>query len=169
MNAGRTNPLWYGVTLGMVMLASFALAGRGIGASGAFAVTGGRLLAAAGVGTGDTAPPALVERLPGDVDPWDDWLVFEVLGVFIGGAIAARVAGSRPVSEAARAAPERQLRTFAGGTLMGLGARLAWGCTSGLALTGGALLATGAWIFIPIAFGAAILVTRLARQGARHA
>ena len=50
---------------------------------------------------------------------------------------------------------------------MGLGARLAYGCTSGLALTGGALLATGAWVFIPAAFGTAILVTvlALARRG----
>lgn len=48
---------------------------------------------------------------------------------------------------------------------MGMGARLAYGCTSGLALSGGALLATGAWIFIPLAFGTAILVTRLAPLG----
>ena len=48
---------------------------------------------------------------------------------------------------------------------MGVGARLAYGCTSGLALSGGALLATGAWIFIPLAFGSAVLVTLLARDG----
>jgi hypothetical protein len=51
---------------------------------------------------------------------------------------------------------------------MGLGARLAYGCTSGLGLTGGALLATGAWIFIPVAFGTAAFVTLLARDGALH-
>ena len=46
---------------------------------------------------------------------------------------------------------------------MGLGARLAYGCTSGLALSGGALLATGAWLFIPVAFATAITLTFLSR------
>jgi uncharacterized protein len=46
---------------------------------------------------------------------------------------------------------------------MGVGARLAYGCTSGLALSGGALLATGAWLFIPVAFATAIAVTLLSR------
>ena len=52
---------------------------------------------------------------------------------------------------------------------MGLGARLAYGCTSGLALSGGALMATGAWVFIPIAFGTAMLVTVLAARRLREA
>ena len=39
---------------------------------------------------------------------------------------------------------------MAGGVLMGLGAKLARGCTSGQALTGGALLAAGSWIFIVV-------------------
>jgi len=47
---------------------------------------------------------------------------------------------------------------------MGLGARLAYGCTSGLALSGGALLSTGAWLFISLAFGTAIAVTLLSRD-----
>ena len=70
----------------------------------------------------------------------------------------------RPGGE--RAGGARIARAFAGGALMGVGARLAYGCTSGLALSGGALMTTGAWLFIPVAFGTAILVTRLLRGAA---
>jgi hypothetical protein len=52
----------------------------------------------------------------------------------------------------------------AGGILMGLGAKLARGCTSGQALTGGALLAVGSWVFIACCFGAGYLLAPLARR-----
>ena len=56
------------------------------------------------------------------------------------------------------------VRAALGGILMGGGARLAHGCTSGLGLTGGALLSTGAWLFIPAAFGTAFVVAWLLRR-----
>lgn len=37
---------------------------------------------------------------------------------------------------------------FAGGILMGYGARMARGCTSGQALSGGAVLSVGSWVFM---------------------
>jgi hypothetical protein len=37
---------------------------------------------------------------------------------------------------------------FGGGLLMGLAARAARGCTSGQALSGGAAMSVGAWIFM---------------------
>jgi uncharacterized membrane protein YedE/YeeE len=46
---------------------------------------------------------------------------------------------------------------FGGGVAMGLGAVLARGCTSGLALTGGALLGVGSWLFMLAAFAGAYL------------
>jgi len=48
--------------------------------------------------------------------------------------------------------------------LMGLGAKLARGCTSGQALTGGALLATGSWIFIATCFATGYALSPLARR-----
>ena len=59
---------------------------------------------------------------------------------------------------------DRVLRAALGGVLMGAGARLAHGCTSGLGLTGGALLNTGAWLFIPVAFGTAFLAAAMLRR-----
>ena len=46
----------------------------------------------------------------------------------------------------------------------GLGAVLARGCTSGQALTGGALLSVGSWIFVLGAFAAAYTVAPLVRR-----
>jgi hypothetical protein len=48
--------------------------------------------------------------------------------------------------------------------LMGLGAKLARGCTSGQALTGGALLSVGSWLFILTAFAAGYLAAPLVRR-----
>ena len=149
-----------GVLLGLLLFLSFVVAGRGLGVSGAFA-------AAAGDVVGSVAPqatasdPALADRLPAGVPLLDDWIVLEVLGVFVGGGISALLAGRWRRTTTPPTAT-RLLRAGAGGALMGLGARLAYGCTSGLALSGGALLATGAWVFIPVAFGTAMLVTGLA-------
>ena len=56
------------------------------------------------------------------------------------------------------AIPSRLAIAFAGGGVMGAGAVLARGCTSGQALTGGALLSVGSWAFMLSAFAAAYLV-----------
>lgn len=96
-------------------------------------------------------------------EPWNDWIVLELLGVIFGALVSARWSGRWRTASNDRARG-RMSRALAGGALMGLGARLAYGCTSGLALSGGALLSTGAWLFIPLAFGTAILVTLVARE-----
>jgi uncharacterized membrane protein YedE/YeeE len=90
--------------------------------------------------------------------------VLELSGVVLGALLSARRSG-RWRSATNDRSRGRLSRAVAGGALMGLGARLAWGCTSGLALSGGALLSTGAWLFIPLAFGTAFVVTWLARDG----
>lgn len=151
-----------GIALGMVLLASFIVAGRGIGASGAFAATAGPVAAAIAPGTIESQG-ALADRLAVRFEPWNDWIVLELLGVIVGAAISARQAGRWRTATNDRSRG-RLSRAVAGGALMGLGARLAWGCTSGLALSGGALLSTGAWLFIPLAFGTAIAVALLARD-----
>lgn len=154
------DPVRSGLLLGLVLLLSFITAGRGIGASGAFAAGAGRLIESAGESA--VIAPSLADRLPLGVPLMHDWIFLEVLGVMLGGfasaAIAGRLAPHVPIDR------RRLSRALFGGTLMGAGARLAYGCTSGLALTGGALLVTGAWVFIPLAFGTAILVARVARR-----
>jgi hypothetical protein len=52
---------------------------------------------------------------------------------------------------------------FAGGALMAVGAAFAGGCTSGQALTGGALLNLGSWAFMMMVFAGAYAVAALVR------
>ena len=153
-----TDPARAGFLLGLLLVGSFIIAERGIGASGAFAVTAGAVLEAGGAAPVD---PALADRIPTGVGVFSDWIVLEILAVMLGGFVSAWLAGRlhAPGTPTDRG---RLGRALVGGALMGVGARLAYGCTSGLALSGGALLTTGAWLFIPVAFGTAILVTRLA-------
>jgi hypothetical protein len=53
---------------------------------------------------------------------------------------------------------------FAGGLLSGFGARMARGCTSGLALSGGATLSAGAFVFMLSVFAAAFAGAYLLRR-----
>jgi len=162
------DPYVAGVALGLVLLAAYAIAGRGLGASGAFATT------AAGL-TANVAPeraaasPLLARYLEGD-GPWRDWLLFELIGVAIGGFLSALFAGRlrREVERGPRTSRNARLAyAFGGGAVMGLGAVLARGCTSGLALTGGALLSAGSWLFIGAAFAAAYLLSPLTKRSWR--
>jgi hypothetical protein len=93
--------------------------------------------------------------------------VIEVAGVLVGGLVSALIARrARPgVERGPRATARTRLAyAFAGGAIMGFGTRLARGCTSGLALTGGALLSTGAWIFMLAIFAAGYAVAPLVRR-----
>jgi uncharacterized protein len=160
------DPYLAGVALGLVLLAAFVIMGRGLGASGAFAST------ASGMAT-LLAPehaarsPYFARYLADGLPPWRDWLVVEILGVVIGGGCSAWLAGRlrRTVERGPRLGTSpRLVFAFAGGSAMGLGAVLARGCTSGQALTGGALLSLGSWTFIAAAFGAAYAAAPLLRR-----
>jgi uncharacterized protein len=159
------NPYLAGVALGVVLLATFLVMGRGLGASGA-----AHRLAVFGL---DAVASAHVDRTPALASakdrghPLDDWLVFEVLGVFLGGAVAAYSTGRlrSGVQRGPRAAvPARLLLALSGGVVMGIAARMARGCTSGQALTGGALLSVGAWVFMFAVFGGGYALAYVVRR-----
>ena len=160
------DPYVAGVGLGLVLLASFVLAGRGLGASGAFAAAAATSVHAVAPGA-VTGNAYLTEHL-GAGGPLRDWLVVEILGVLVGGFVSAALAGrlALRVERGAHATIRQRLgAALAGGVLMGGGAVLARGCTSGQALTGGALLSVGAWLFIGGAFAMAYLVALATRRG----
>ena len=159
------NPYVAGVCLGLVLLASYVLAGRGLGASGGFASVAAGAVAA--VAPQQAAGNAYFQRYLAGVDPWTDWLVIELVGVVIGAFGSAWLAGrlSARIDRGPEISGARRL-VFAGvgGAAMGVGAVLARGCTSGQALTGGALLSVGSWIFIAAAFAAGYLAAPFARR-----
>jgi len=51
-----------------------------------------------------------------------------------------------------------------GGIIMGYGARLARGCTSGNALSGGAVLSAGSWAFMFAVFAGAYMLAYFVRK-----
>jgi hypothetical protein len=149
------NPYAAGVALGLVLLASFLIMGKGLGASGA----ANRL----GISVVNTvapekvaANPVMAPTMSHGRSPLDNYFVFEVLGVLLGGLVSAYAAG-RVRGQVVRGprirVPKRLLFALLGGIVMGVAARLGRGCTSGQALTGGALLSVGSWIFMFAVFG----------------
>ncbi|MCB0278109.1 MAG: YeeE/YedE family protein [Calditrichaeota bacterium] len=144
------NPYLSGIGLGLVLLASFVIMGRGLGVSGA--------MSAILTGLVDTATESHAQdiyfyssKVANGQNPFTDWLVFEVLGLILGAFISAKLAG-RIKKELVRGPSttnkKRLVYAFTGGVLMGIGAMFARGCTSGQALTGGALLNLGSWAFM---------------------
>lgn len=152
------NPYLAGIGLGLVLLASYLAMGRGLGASGAFS-------SACAVAVGAFAPahaagnPFWQDYLQAGVGhPLKEWLVFEVLGVLAGGFLSGVLA--RRVRATVEKGPRistggRFALALAGGALMGIGAKLARGCTSGQALSGGAVLSAGSWAFMLMVFAGA--------------
>jgi uncharacterized membrane protein YedE/YeeE len=161
------SPYLAGVGIGLVLLAAFMVMGRGLGASGAFTSVATAGVAAVAPAQA-AANPALAPYLgDGAHGPLADWLVVEVIGIALGGWASARVAGrvARVTERGPRMGERGRLAyAFAGGGVMGVGARLARGCTSGQALTGGALLSVGSWLFIAAAFAAAYAAAPLLRR-----
>ena len=163
-----TDPYLAGVGLGLVLLISYVLIGRGIGASGAFSsvVAAGSVILIGAERSVDS--PAVSPYLTdGVMSPLHDWLVLEVCGVFLGGFLSAWLAGRLRIAVSGGLHITQNGRLIAavlGGMVMGFGAKLARGCTSGQALTGGALLSVGSWIFIATCFFAGYVVAPFARR-----
>lgn len=161
------NPYLSGIGLGLVLLASFVIMGRGLGASGAFSTV-------VAVGVNSVAPSHAASNTfyqgylgDGTQSPFKNWLVFEVIGVIIGGFISGSLAGriKRVIEKGERTTSvKRLIYAFTGGSLMGIGAKLARGCTSGQALTGGALLSVGGWAFMLMIFVGAYAMAYFVRR-----
>lgn len=149
------NPYLAGIGLGLVLLAAFVIMGRGLGASGAFSSTVAwltNLVAPAHAQANEYLGEYIGD---GSTHPLKAWLVFEVIGVAAGALLSGILAGRArlAVEKGPRVSTAVRLAcAFVGGGLMAFGAHLARGCTSGQALTGGALLNVGSWAFMLMVF-----------------
>lgn len=158
-----SDPYLIGVGIGLTLLTAYVVVGRGLGASGGFSSVAAVISSAVSEVTPATAP----YLTHGWSSPLYDWLVLELAGVTFGAAVSAWLAGrTRLTIERGEGvgAKQRIAVAFAGGVVMGLGAKLARGCTSGQALTGGALLSVGSWIFIATCFAGAYVLAPFARR-----
>jgi uncharacterized membrane protein YedE/YeeE len=144
------NPYVAGVLLGLVLFTSFFLTGNGLGASGGIH----RIL----VSVQDVVAPEHIDRIPyliamarGEKHPLDSWVVFVAIGTVLGGFLSGLTNGRLKFeTNKGPGISKYQRWAFAllGGAIMGYGARLARGCTSGQALSGGAVLSVGSWAFM---------------------
>jgi uncharacterized protein len=154
------NPYAAGILLGLVLFGALFVTGNGLGASGGFA----RVMAY----FEDCVAPSHVDRNPqlapmagGQNNPLNHRMVWMVLGVVLGGFVSGSLA--RRVKMETCKGPRigvatRWLLAFIGGGLMGYGAGLARGCTSGQALSGGAVLSAGSWAFMMMVFAGGYLL-----------
>lgn len=160
------HPYLAGILLGIVLFASFFITGNGLGASGGL----NRML----VYVEDLVAPGHVNRTPyllamagGDVNPLDSWIVVITVGVVLGGLVSGWRNGRLKVEtvHGPKITPKmRWMMAFIGGSLMGYGARFARGCTSGQALSGGAVLSVGSWAFMMAVFAGAYALAYFLRN-----
>ncbi len=157
------SPYVSGIGLGLTLLLAFVMVGRGLGASGAmmrFDVWILNLFAPQHAASN----PYFARYAQ---SPLSNWLVFEAIGVLIGGFLSGALGGRLKL--AIGKGPQisnrnRLILAFVGGSIMGIGARLARGCTSGLALTGGATLSLGGWVFMFAVFAGAYATAWFVRK-----
>ncbi|MFZ5809643.1 MAG: YeeE/YedE thiosulfate transporter family protein [Chloroflexota bacterium] len=160
------HPYLGGTLLGIVLFLAFFITGNGLGSSGGL----NRIV----VFIEDLVAPQHVDRVAyllkmagGTKNPLDDWIVFVTVGAVLGGFFSGWLHGRLKVET--NKGPNISVRTrwilaFTGGAIMGYGARLARGCTSGQALSGGATLAAGSWALMFAIFGGAYALAYFLRK-----
>ena len=159
------NPLLAGLLLGMVLLATFVFTGHGLGATG-FTT---RLTAWIGMYVAPVAANAN-DYLGGMVEegrPLNAWITWQVIGVAIGALLSAFVAKRIHIQLDGKkflGGSKRPLTALFGGILAGFGARVAAGCTSGLGLSGAAVLSLAGFTFLATFFGVGLLVSRMLKE-----
>lgn len=159
-------PVFAGILIGTSILLAFVISGRGIGASGALT----RIVAVAQ----NTILPDLTQNseyfaryFAQGQNPLNNWLLYLFAGLLLGSFVAALLC--RDFKPEVLRGPSisvagRLMLAFSGGILIGFAARLARGCTSGLALVGGAQLAVGAWAFMLCVFAGGFAAAYFVRK-----
>ena len=144
------NPYFAGAILGVVLFSAYALTHSGLGASGAIsrihvAIT--KLIWQSHVDVLST----FAVMGAGDTNPLDHASVFLLIGTFLGGMVSAFLNGRLKVEifkGPQISNVQRLIFALIRGLIMGYGATFARGCTSGQALSGGAVLSLGSWAFM---------------------
>ncbi len=158
--AAKSRPYWnpylMGFLLGLVLLATYGVAGRGLGATAAFSAVSAWLT---GLVSPEHVQASLVHvRYWNEGAPLASWTVFLLAGALLG-AFASGWQGKR-LSLSVERGPHttnnrRLVLALVGGFIAAYGARIAKGCTSGQALTGGSMLNVGSLVFMVAVFASA--------------
>lgn len=155
------SPYVAGALLGIVGILAVVLSNSLLGASGGFENLAGMI--------GQAVAPKLFDNLYFNfvMPPGITWQVVLLIGVFFGGMLGALTSKTLKW----RWIPEKQwgqifgsqrwkrwVLAFVGAIILEYGAGIAGGCTSGLAIAGGMLLAPAAFLFIAGMFVSGIVV-----------
>lgn len=162
------SPYSAGILLGLVGIAAVWASDSLLGASGAFENLAGLI--------GKALAPKLFDNMYFNfiMPPGFTYGVLLLVGIFFGGMLGAATSGTLlwGKREAANSDPQwkrifgpqvwkRWLLVFLGAIVLEYSAGIAGGCTSGLAISGGMLLAPSAFVFIAGMFASGILTTLL--------
>jgi hypothetical protein len=157
MKKGYMNPYMAGTLLGIVLLTSMYISGRGLGASG-----GIKYFVVSIVGAVDRqhADNSIYysKYFEENKKPISNWLVLEIFGIVTGGFISGAVSGrlKLKVEKSPKISVTRRLIfAFIGGLFFVYGGQLARGCTSGAALSGMAVLSMAGFVTMIAIFGSA--------------
>ena len=160
------DPVFGGIMIGVAIILTFYISGRGLGASGAMTSVAAWIQ--------NLAAPSLTQSssyfskyFANGANPLNDYLVFMAVGIMIGSFFAGMVSKDLKfeVLKGPNISNKGRLRyALIGGVLVGYAARLARGCTSGQALVGGAELSIGAWAFMFSIFAGGFAVAYFIRR-----
>lgn len=157
MKTNYMNPYLAGTLLGLVLLTSMFLAGRGLGASGGLKYCVVSIVGA--VDKPHAEKSAFYSKyFENGEKPFTNWLTFVILGVLAGGFISGAL--SRRLKFKIEKGPrvsnaKRLIFAYIGGMFFVYGAQLARGCTSGAALSGMAVLSVAGFVTMMAIFGSA--------------
>ena len=158
------SPYVAGILLGLVGIAAVWISNSLLGASGAFENLAGLI--------GKVAAPKLFDNMYFNfiMPPGITTSVILVLGIFFGGMIGAATSGTLKWGKKDSANSDEQWKrvfgtqtwkrwgiAFIGAIILEYAAGIAGGCTSGLAISGGMLLAPSAFLFIAGMFASGIV------------
>jgi hypothetical protein len=162
------SPYAAGALLGIVGVLAVWLSNSLLGASGAFENLAGLV--------GQSIAPSLFDNIYFNLimPPEITWSVVLLVGLFFGGMIGATTSGTLKWGKKDAANSDAQwksifgpqtwkrwLLAFVGAIVLEYAAGIAGGCTSGLAISGGMLLAPSAFLFIAGMFASGIITAML--------
>ena len=159
------SPYMAGAGIGLTLLATFFIMGRGLGASAAFSVTAA--VATRAINPEYAGSLKYFSQDLGLDSPMRNWIVLEIGGLFLGALTGALISGNFRIifdKGSHHSNAFRVLTAFSGGMLIGFASRLARGCTSGVALSGGAQLAVSGWIFVISMFISGFITAAVLRR-----
>ena len=166
------SPYLAGILLGLVGIAAVWASSSLLGASGAFENIAGLV--------GQSIAPTLFDNLYFNfiMPPGITYGVIMLVGLFFGGMIGAATSGTLMWGKKDAANSDAQWKrifgpqvwkrwvlAFTGAIILEYAAGIAGGCTSGLAISGGMLLAPAAFLFIAGMFASGVLTTLLIYRG----